>query len=137
MHNFNISLVANISFKDVILPPVMELDFKEILLKDRIYSLRYDNLYSEDLIRISFKHIKGKEMKNLQGYKENEYLYSLVVTGSARGRSSLELGQKLKHTLDAFTKSFANSYFLYSLYIDRADKKDFFSISSQTGVSHV
>ena len=45
MHNFNISLVANISFKDVILPPVMELDFKEILLKDRIYSLRYDNLY--------------------------------------------------------------------------------------------
>lgn len=133
MHNFNISLVANISFKDVILPPVMELDFKEILLKDRIYSLRYDNLYSEDLIRVSFKRIKGKEMKNLQGYKENEYLYSLVVTGSVRGRSSLELGQKLKHTLDAFTKSFANSYFLYSLYIDRADKKDFCVISSQYG----
>lgn len=58
MHNFNISLVANISFKDVILPPVMELDFKEILLKDRIYSLRYDNLYSEDLIRVSFKRIR-------------------------------------------------------------------------------
>lgn len=133
MHNFNISLVANISFKDVVLPPVMELDFKEILLKDRIYSLRYDNLYSEDLIRISFKRIKGKEMKNLQGYKENEYLYSIVVTGSARGRSSLELGQKLKHTLDAFTKSFASSSFLYSLYIDRADKKDFCVISSQYG----
>lgn len=133
MHNFNISLVANISFKDVILPPVMELDFKEILLKDRIYSLRYDNLYSEDLIRISFKRIKGKEMKNLQGYKENEYLYSLVVTGSATANSSLQLGKKLKQTLDKFTKTYADSYFLYSLYIDRADKKDFCVISSQYG----
>lgn len=134
MHNFNISLVANISFKDVILPPVMELDFKEILLKDRIYSLRYDNLYSEDLIRISFKRIKGKEMKNLQGYKENEYLYSLVVTGSATAKSALQLGQKLKHTLDKFTKTYADSYFLYSMYVERIDKKDFCSTSSQTGV---
>lgn len=134
MHNFNISLVANISFKDIILPPVMELDFKEILLKDRIYSLRYDNLYSEDRIRVSFKRIKGKEMKNLQGYKENEYLYSLVVTGSATANSALQLGKKLKHTLDKFTKSFANSYFLYSMYVERLDKKDFCSISSQQGV---
>lgn len=92
---------------------------------------------SEDLIRVSFKRIKGKEMKNLQGYKENEYLYSLVVTGSARGRSSLELGQKLKHTLDAFTKSFANSYFLYSMYVEREDKKDFCSQSAQERVFHV
>lgn len=133
MHDFNVSLVANINFGNVTLSPVMELRFMEMLLKDPIYILRDDNLYSEDRIRVSFNRIKGKKMENLQGYRGNGYLYSLVVTGSARGRSSLELGQKLKHTLDAFTKSFANSYFLYSLYIDRADKKDFCVISSQYG----
>ena len=114
MHDFNVSLVANINFGNITLPPVMELRFMEMLLKDTIYSLRDDNLYSEDRIRVSFNRIKGKKMKNLQGYKGNEYLYSLVVTGSATANSALQLGQKLKHTLDKFTKTYADSYFLYS-----------------------
>lgn len=137
MHDLNVSLVANINFGDVTLPPVMELRFMDMLLKDPIYILRDDNLYSEDRIRVSFNRIKGKKMKNLQGYKGNEYLYSLVVTGSAMANSALQLGQKLKHTLDKFTKTYADSYFLYSMYVERVDKKDFCSISSQTGVSHV
>ena len=137
MHDFNVSLVANISFKDVTLSPVMELKFIEMLLKHPSYTLRDDNLYSEDRIKVYFKRIKGKKMKNFQGYRENEYLYSLVVTGSATAKSALQLGHKLKHTLDKFTKTYADSYFLYSMYVERIDKKDFCSISSQTGVSHV
>lgn len=134
MHDFNVSLVANISFKDVTLPPVMELKFMEMLLKHPIYTLQDDNLYSEDRIRVSFNLIKGKNVKNLQGYMGNKHLYSLVVTGSATAKSALQLGQKLKHTLDKFTKIYADSYFLYSMYVERLDKKDFCSISSQQGV---
>lgn len=68
---------------------------------------------------------------------KNEFLYSLVVTGSSTSQTSLRLGQFLYQTLNEFTEKYARSYFLYSMYVERADRKDFCSISSQTGVSHV
>lgn len=129
MHNFYVSLLANISF-----PKLVDCSFLASTFKTRLV---VEGVYSDEHISVSLTPILGSNAKNQQGYRKNEFLYSLVVTGSATARSSLQLGQKLKQTLDKFTKTYADSYFLYSMYVERLDKKDFCSISSQTGVSHV
>lgn len=126
MHNFHVSLLANVSFTSPIDSSLYTQLFKEALCNGGIYSKEH--------ISVSLNPILGSNVKNQQGYRKNEFLYSFVVTGSATAKTALQLGQKLKHTLDKFTKTYADSYFLYSMYVERVDKRDFCSISSQTGV---
>lgn len=129
MHNFNVSLLANISF-----PKLVDCSFLASTFKTRLV---VEGGYSDKHISVSLNPILGSNAKNQQGYRKNEFLYSLVVTGSATSQTSLRLGQFLYQTLNEFTEKYARSYFLYSMYVERADRKDFCSISSQTGVSHV
>ena len=128
MHNFNVSLLANISFLAPIDTSLHASLFREILCKEGIYS--------KELISVSLNPILGSNAKNLQGYRKNEFLYSLVVTGSATAKASLQLGQFLYHTLNEFTERYARSYFLYSMYVERVDKKDFCVQSNQERVFH-
>lgn len=81
--------------------------------------------YSDEHISVSLSPIFGANAKNQQGYRKNELLYSLVVTGSATANTSLQLGKFLYQTLNEFTEKYARSYFLYSMYVERSDKKDF------------
>ena len=129
MHNFHVSLLANVSFTRPI-----DTSLHSSLLRD---ALCKEGIYSKELISVSLNPILGSNDKNQQGYRKNEFLYSLVVTGSSTSQTSLRLGQFLYQTLNEFTEKYARSYFLYSTYVERADRKDFCSISSQTGVSHV
>ena len=73
---------------------------------------------------------------NKKGYRKGQQLYTLVVTGSAIGNSALELGKILFNTLNDFTEKYATGYFLYSMYVEREDKKDFCSQSAQERVFH-
>lgn len=117
MHNFHVSLLANLSFLAPIDTSLHASLFREILCKEGIYS--------KELISVSLNPILGSNAKNQQGYRKNEFLYSLVVTGSATAKASLQLGQFLYKTLNEFTENYARSYFLYSMYVERVDKKDF------------
>ena len=117
MHNFNVSLLANLSFLAPIDTSLHASLFREILCKEGIYS--------KELIAVSLNPILGANTKNQQGYRKNEFLYSLVVTGSATANTSLQLGKFLYQTLNDFTERYARSYFLYSMYVERVDKKDF------------
>ena len=128
MNNFHVSLVANISFSKQIDCSLLSSTFKTRLV--------LEGGYSDKLIVVSLNPILGANAKNQQGYRKNEFLYSIVITGSATANSALQLGQKLKHTLDKFTKTYANSYFLYSMYVERADRKDFCVQTSQEEVFH-
>ena len=129
MHNFHVSLLANISFLAPIDTSLHASLFREILCKEGIYS--------KELIVVSLNPILGSNAKNQQGYRKNEFLYSLVVTGSATSNTSLQLGKFLYQTLNEFTENYARSYFLYSMYVERADKKDFCVQSNQEGVFYV
>lgn len=129
MHNFHVSLLANVSF-----PKPVDCSFLASTFKTRLVM---EGGYSDKLIVVSLNPILGTNAKNQQGYRKNEFLYSLVVTGSATTNTSLHLGKFLYQTLNDFTDSYATSYFLYSMYIERTDKKDFCVQSNQERVSHV
>lgn len=129
MHNFHVSLLANVSF-----PKPVDCSFLASTFKTRLV---LEGGYSDELIAVSLNPILGTNAKNQQGYRKNEFLYSLVVTGSATANTSLHLGKFLYQTLNDFTDSYATSYFLYSMYIERTDKKDFCVQSNQERVSHV
>lgn len=116
MNNFHVSLLANLSFLAPIDTSLHASLFREILCKEGIYS--------KELIAVSLNPILGANAKNQQGYRKNEFLYSLVITGSATANTSLQLGKFLYQTLNEFTEKYARSYFLYSMYVERADKKD-------------
>ena len=116
MHNFHVSLLANVSF-----PKPVDCSFLASTFKTRLVM---EGGYSDKLIVVSLNPILGTNAKNQQGYRKNEFLYSLVVTGSATTNTSLHLGKFLYQTLNEFTEKYARSYFLYSMYVERADKKD-------------
>ena len=129
MHNFHVSLLANVSF-----PKPVDCSFLASTFKTRLVM---EGGYSDKLIVVSLNPILGTNAKNQQGYRKNEFLYSLVVTGSATTNTSLHLGKFLYQTLNEFTEKYARSYFLYSMYVERADKKDFCVQSNQERVFHV
>ena len=129
MHNFHVSLLANLSFLAPIDTSLHASLFREILCKEGIYS--------KVLISVSLNPILGSNARNQQGYRKNEFLYSLVVTGSATSNTSLQLGKFFYQTLNDFTEKYARSYFLYSMYVERADRKDFCVQTSQERVLHV
>lgn len=129
MHNFHVSLLANVSF-----PKLVDCSFLASTFKTRLVM---EGGYSDKLIAVSLNPILGTNAKNQQGYRKNEFLYSLVITGSATANTSLHLGKFLYQTLNDFTEKYARSYFLYSMYVERADKKDFCVQSNQERVFHV
>lgn len=126
MHNFYVSLLANVSFTSPIDSSLYSHLFKEALCNGGIYSKEH--------VSVSINPILGSNAKNLQGYRKNEFLYSFVVTGSATSNTSLQLGKFLYQTLNEFTEKYARSYFLYSMYVERVDKKDFCVLSNQERV---
>lgn len=129
MHNFHVSLLANVSF-----PRPIDTSLHSSLLRD---ALCKEGIYSKELISVSLNPILGANVKNQQGYRKNEFLYSLVITGSATSNTSLQLGKFLYQTLNDFTERYARSYFLYSMYVERADRKDFCVQSNHERVFHV
>lgn len=129
MHKFHVSLLANLSFTRPIDTSLYASLFREILSKEGIYS--------KELISASLNPVLGTNAKNQQGYRKNEFLYSLVVTGSATSNTSLQLGKFLYQTLNDFTERYARSYFLYSMYVERADRKDFCVQSNHERIFHV
>lgn len=129
MHNFHVSLLANLSFLSPIDASLHASLFREILSKEGIYS--------KELISVSLSPILGSNVKNQQGYRKNEFLYSLVVTGSVTADTSLQPGKFLYQTLNDFTERYARSYFLYSMYVSRTDNKDFCVQTSQERVFNV
>ena len=122
-------MLANLSFTRPIDTSLYASLFREILSKEGIYS--------KELISASLNPVLGTNAKNQQGYRKNEFLYSLVVTGSATSNTSLQLGKFLYQTLNDFTERYARSYFLYSMYVERADRKDFCVQSNHERVFHV
>lgn len=106
MHNFHVSLLANVSF-----PKLIDCSFLASTFKTRLV---VEGGYSDEHISVSLVPILGSNAKNLQGYRKNEFLYSLVITGSATSNTSLQLGKFLYQTLNEFTEKYARSYFLYS-----------------------
>lgn len=129
MHKFHVSLLANVSF-----PKPVDCSFLASTFKTRLVM---EGGYSDKLIAVSLNPILGTNAKNQQSYRKNEFLYSLVVTGSATANTSLHLGKFLYQTLNEFTEKYARSYFLYSMYVERADRKDFCVQSNQERVFHV
>ena len=125
MTEFNISLLANISFPKLIDDSSLSDSFKTSLLTGDSFSNEY--------ILISLNPILGSSAKNQQGYKENEFLYSLVVTGSATGNSALQIGKILNKTLNNFTENHASGYFLYSMFVEDYNKKDFCILTNMKG----
>ena len=123
MTEFNISLLANISFPKLIDDSLLSSTFKTRLV--------LEGDYSEERILVTLNPILGSNAKNQQGYRENEFLYSLVVTGSATSKSALQLGKFLYQTLNDFTENYANGYFLYSMFVESFNKKDFCSQSNR------
>lgn len=77
MTEFNVSLLANISFPKLIDDSSLSDSFKTSLLTE--------DSFSNERIIVSLNPILGSSAKNQQGYKENEFLYSLVINGSATG----------------------------------------------------
>ena len=61
-------------------------------------------------------------------------LYSLIVTGTASSFTALKLGKILVKVLDDFTEKYGTCYFLYSMFVEREDKKDLCVQSSQERV---
>ena len=92
--------------------------------------------YSRELISVSIVPVESDSKYEQKGYRKGQQLYTLVVTGSAIGNSALELGKILFNTLNDFTEKYATGYFLYSMYVEREDKKDFCSQSAQERVFH-
>lgn len=119
MTEFNVSLLANISFPKLIDDSSLADSFKTSLLKE-------NGFYNERIL-VSLNPILGSNAKNQQGYKENEFLYSLVITGSATSISALRIGQFLNKMLNNFIENHASSYFLYSTFVEDYNKRIFVS----------
>ena len=125
MTDFNVSLLANISFPELI---------DDSSLSDRLKtSLLTEDGFSNERILVSLNPILGSSAKNQQGYKENEFLYSLVVTGSATGNSALQVGKILYQTLNEITENHASGYFLYSMFVEDYNKKNFCVLTNMKG----
>lgn len=125
MTEFNVSLLANISFPKLIDDSSLADSFKTSLL--------VEEGFSNEHILVSLNPILGSNAKNQQGYKENEFLYSLVITGSATSISALRIGQFLNKVLNNFTENHASSYFLYSMFVEDYNKKDFCILTNMKG----
>ena len=125
MTEFNVSLLANISFPKLIDDSSLSNSFKSSLLTE--------DSFSNERIIVSLNPILGSNAKNQQGYKENEFLYSLVVTGSATGNSALQVGKILYQTLNEITENHASGYFLYSMFVEDYNKKDLSVLTSLSG----
>lgn len=125
MTEFNVSLLANISFSKLIDGSSLANSFKTSLL--------VEDGFSNERILVSLNPILGSNAKNQQGYKENEFLYSLVITGSATSISSLRIGQFLNKVLNNFIENHASSYFLYSMFVEDYNKKDFCILTNMKG----
>lgn len=125
MTEFNVSLLANISFPKLIDGSSLADSFKTSLLGE-------DGFYNERIL-VSLNPIFGSNAKNQQGYRENEFLYSLVITGSATSISALRIGQFLNKVLNNFTENHASSYFLYSMFVEDYNKKDFCILTNMKG----
>ena len=125
MTEFNVSLLANISFPKLIDDSSLSDIFKTSLL--------VEDGFSNERIMVSLNPILGSSAKNPQGYKENEFLYSLVITGSATSISVLRIGQFLNKVLNNFTENHASSYFLYSMFVEDYNKKDFCILTNMKG----
>lgn len=125
MTEFNVSLLANISFPKLINDSSLADSFKTSLL--------VEDGFSNERILVFLNPILGSNAKNQQGYKENEFLYSLVITGSATGNSALQLGKILNQMLDNFTENHASGYFLYSMFVEDYNKKDFCILTNKKG----
>lgn len=126
MNNFNVSLLANISTQRGTNCNVMADIFKFMLAKE--------GSYLDELISVSFVPIHGVSLVNQPSYRKGEYLYSLVVTGTASSSTALKLGKILVKVLDDFTEKYGTCYFLYSMFVERKDKKDLCVQSSQVRV---
>lgn len=125
MTEFNVSLLANISFPKLIDDSSLADSFKTSLL--------VEDGFSNERILVSLNPILGSNAKNQQGYKENEFLYSLVITGSATSISALRIGQFLNKILNHFIENHASSYFLYSMFVEDYNKKDFCILTNMKG----
>lgn len=123
MNNFNVSLLANISSRKVFDCTAIADTFKSMLTEE--------GKYSDELVSVSLMPIQGISLLKQQGYRKNENLYTLVVTGTASGFSSLQLAKILVQSLDNFSEKYATSYFLYSMFVEGKDKKDFSVQTSQ------
>lgn len=128
MNNFNVSLLANISSRKVFDCTAIADTFKSMLTEE--------GKYSDELVSVSLMPIQGISLLKQQGYRKNENLYTLVVTGTAGGFSSLQLAKILVQSLDNFSERYATSYFLYSMFVESEDKKDFSVQTSQERVFH-
>ena len=126
MNNFNVSLLANISSQKGTNCNVMADIFKFMIVKE--------GSYLDELISVSFVPIHGVSLVNQPSYRKGEYLYSLVVTGTASSSTALKLGKILVKVLDDFTEKYGTCYFLYSMFVEREDKKDLCVQSSQERV---
>lgn len=125
MTEFNVSLLANISFPKLIDDSSLSDSFKTSLLTE--------DSFSNERIIVSLNPILGSSAKNQQGYKENEFLYSLVINGSATGNSALQTGKILNQTLNNFIENYDSGYFLYSMFIEDYNKNDFCVLTSLSG----
>lgn len=125
MTEFNVSLLANISFPKLIDDSSLADSFRASLLTE--------DSFSNERILVSLNPILGSSAKNQQGYTENGFLYSLVVTGSATGNSALQIGKILNQTLNNFTENYASGYFLYSMFVEDYNKKDFCILTNMKG----
>lgn len=105
MNNFNVSLLANISSQKGTNCNVMSDIFKFMLVKE--------GSYLDELISVSFVPIHGVSLVNQPCYRKGEYLYSLIVTGTASSFTALKLGKILVKVLDDFTEKYGTCYFLY------------------------
>ena len=126
MNNFNVSLLANISSRKVCDCTAIADTFKSMLTEE--------GKYSDELVSVSLMPIQGISLVKQQGYRKNESLYTLVVTGTASNSSALKLGKILVEVLDNFTENHGTCYFLYSMFVEREDKKDFSVQTSQERV---
>lgn len=126
MNNFNVSLLANISSRKVFDCTAIADTFKSMLTEE--------GKYSDELVSVSLMPIQGISLLKQQSYRKNENLYTLVVTGTVSGFSSLQLAKILVQSLDNFSEKYATSYFLYSMFVERKDKKDLCVQSSQERV---
>lgn len=125
MTEFNVSLLANLSF-----PKLIDDSYLSEILKT---SLLTEDGFSNEHVLVTLNPILGSSVKNQQGYKENEFLYSLVITGSATSISSLRIGQFLNKMLNNFTENHASGYFLYSMFVEDYNKKDFCILTNMRG----
>ena len=129
MHEFNVSLSTTLSSKVEFDCSVVEDAFKSLLVNEEGYSKEH--------ISVAISRICDESKYDNPIYNRGQQLYSLVVTGSASGSSALNLGKILLDVLDNFAEKYITGYFLYCMYIERLDKKDFCVQTARKKVFHV